>query len=112
MKQITLILALISSSAFAQIPIVGPDADFYRSQQEKNLKRLTDGNVLLTDSDLTKARLAVCQPSKGDVVFIKKVENIAGGSIAFVQVITGLCETNTGWVGTGRYEAITTADKS
>ena len=112
MKQITLILALISSSAFAQIPIVSPDADIYRAQQEKTIKRLTDGNVLLTDSDLTKARLAVCQPSKGDLVLIRKVENIAGGSMAFVEVTTGLCEKHTGWVGTGRYEAMTTADKT
>lgn len=70
---------------------------------------LTDSNVVMTDQDLTKARLAECQPLRGDSVeILEQVKNsggMLGVNVARVKVVTGSCAGTEGWVGLPRLES-------
>ncbi|MEI4940613.1 hypothetical protein U1710_02235 [Aeromonas caviae] len=70
---------------------------------------LTDSNMVMTDQDPTKARLAECQPLRGDAVEILEQVMNAGGmqgvNVARVKVVTGSCAGTEGWVGLSRLES-------
>ncbi|MFM4785436.1 hypothetical protein ACEUCV_15630 [Aeromonas veronii] len=70
---------------------------------------LTDSNIIMTDQDPTKARLAECQPLRGDAVEILEQVMNAGGmqgvNVARVKVVTGSCAGTEGWVGLSRLES-------
>lgn len=70
---------------------------------------LTDSNMVMTDQDPTKARLAECQPLRGDSVEILEQVMSAGGlqgvNVARVKVVTGSCAGTEGWVGLSRLES-------
>lgn len=67
---------------------------------------LTDSNIVVTDQDPSKARLAECQPLRGDAVEILEVVKNAGGmlgvNVAKVNIVSGACVGTHGWVGLTR----------
>lgn len=72
--------------------------------------QLTDSQVLLTDANLSKARLAECQPMKGERVSVLEtklnLEGMTGVHAARVLILEGACEGKQGWVGTARLEKV------
>lgn len=101
--------SIMTLSAHAGIPVVGPTSDQMRVLVEQMIpKRLTDGNVLMTDADPSQARLAQCQPVKGDKVMVletkSNVTGIHGLNVARVIVTSGDCMGIGGWVGLLRLE--------
>lgn len=121
MKKLTALLAAAAcAAATAQIPD-GPlnlaalaEATRFvalMAQAADNVQshaRLTDGQVLLTDPSPSKAKLAQCQPLKGELVAIMEtrsaVDGMLGLDVAHVVVLEGTCKGDIGWVGLSRLE--------
>ncbi|HEY8096980.1 MAG TPA: hypothetical protein VIE65_12935 [Methylobacter sp.] len=108
-------LSLLFSSANAGMPIRDGENVIQAAFDATGLAvakelRLTDSNVLLTDSDPMKAKLAACQPQKGEQVkalaFQANAGGIRGANVARVAVLEGRCKGVEGWVGTARLEKI------
>lgn len=72
--------------------------------------QLSDSQVLLTDASLSKARLAECQPMKGERVSVLEtklnLEGMTGVNAARVVILEGACKGTQGWVGTARLEKV------
>lgn len=67
--------------------------------EETTGARLTSSEVLLTAPDPMVAKLADCQPLKGQPVQIIETQNGPYGSISKVKIVDGPCANKVGWVG-------------
>ena len=68
--------------------------------------KLVDGNVLLTTSDPSTAKLTACQPARGNQVAAHERKQTLGTTMLRVVVLDGACKGTSGWVGIDRVEAL------
>jgi hypothetical protein len=93
-----LCLVALATSA-AVVPALAQDTNH-------EVFKLTAGNVLLTTGDPGTAKLAACQPAKGNRVAAQERQQTMGMTVLHVVVLDGACKGTTGWVGIERVEAL------
>lgn len=99
-----LLMGCAASVAYSQIPTGGMSSP--KPFATAVPYALTDSDVLMTDSDIGKAKLHSCQPLAGETVIIlqrlNNVDGMQGLNLAKVLVAEGTCKGQSGWVGTAR----------
>ena len=68
--------------------------------------KVTEGDALITNADPGIAKLAECQPAKGNHVAAQERKQLAGTTMLRVTVLDGACKGAMGWVGIHRVEAV------
>jgi hypothetical protein len=72
--------------------------------EESASVRLSDSDVLFTAPDVAVAKMASCQPLKGQAVEILETQNVGGIQVAKVRIAEGACAGSVGWVGIARLQ--------
>ncbi len=104
LNSFTLLMGCVASVAYSQVPTGGMSSPPQFAAAVPYA--LTDSDVLMTDSDIGKAKLHSCQPLAGETVIIiqrlNNVDGMQGLNMAKVLVAEGACKGQSGWVGTAR----------